>query len=120
MEELCFTYSSYSFSVGAPIGYALVWNDEFDVAGRPSSEWWYETGGGGWGNNESQVYVAGSKDGIDIASISEGTLKIKAQKIGSTVYSTRMNTERSWKYGYFEARLESRFPTFREPGRPSR
>ena len=93
-------------SVGAPDGYALVWSDEFDVAGQPSSEWWYETGGGGWGNNEEQVYVAGSYDGNNLAFISNGSLKIKAQKIGGTVYSIRMNTERSWEYGYFEARIK--------------
>ena len=43
-------------SIVAPDGYKLVWNDEFDTPGKPStSEWWYETGGGGWGNNESQI-----------------------------------------------------------------
>ena len=93
-------------SVGAPTGYALVWSDEFDVAGQPSSEWWYETGGGGWGNNEEQVYVAGSYDGNNLAFISNGSLKIKAQKIGSTVYSIRMNTQRAWQYGWFEARIK--------------
>ena len=93
-------------SIVAPDGYKLVWNDEFDTPGKPSSEWWYETGGGGWGNNESQVYVAGSKDGEDLASISGGTLKIKAQNIGGTVYSIRMNTGKSWTYGWFEAAIK--------------
>jgi len=93
-------------SIVAPEGYKLVWNDEFDSAGKPSSEWWYETGGGGWGNNESQVYVSGTQDGEDLASISGGTLKIKLQKIGSTVYSIRMNTTKSWTYGWFEASIK--------------
>ena len=90
-----------------PEGYELDWYEEFDTDGRPSTtDWWYETGGGGWGNNEDQVYVAGSKDGTDLAFISDGTLKIQARKIGGTVYSIRMNTNRSWKYGWFEARLK--------------
>ena len=96
-----------SSSIDVPDGYKLVWNDEFDKAGAPSStEWWYETGGGGWGNNELQEYVAGSKDGNQLASISDGTLKIKAQKIGGTVYSIRMNTKQGWTYGWFEAKIK--------------
>lgn len=90
-----------------PEGYALEWNDEFDVEGKPNSaEWWYETGGGGWGNNEEQVYVAGSQGGENLAFVSDGSLKIQARKIGNTVYSIRMNTNKSWKYGWFEARLK--------------
>ena len=93
-------------SIVAPDGYTLVWCDEFDKAGVPSSEWWYETGAGGWGNNELQNYVAGSQGDERLASVSGGTLKIKAQKIGSTVYSIRMNTNASWTYGWFEARIK--------------
>ena len=90
-----------------PEGYALAWNDEFDTDGKPdSAEWWYETGGGGWGNNEDQVYVSGSQNGQDLAYISDGTLKIEARKIGGTVYSIRMNTRKGWQYGWFEARLK--------------
>ena len=90
-----------------PDGYVLDWHEEFEDNGKPSlADWWYETGGGGWGNNESQVYVAGSKDGIDLASISEGTLKIQARRIGSEVNSIRMNSQRAWQYGWFEARIK--------------
>ena len=94
-------------SIVAPNGYKLVWNDEFDVAGKPSTaEWWYETGGGGWGNNESQIYVAQVQNGEELASISGGTLKIKAEKIAGKVYSIRMNTSKSWTYGWFEAAIK--------------
>ncbi|MBR4826849.1 MAG: family 16 glycosylhydrolase [Bacteroidales bacterium] len=94
-------------SIVAPEGYRLVWNDEFDKSGKPDeSEWWYETGGGGWGNNELQSYVAQSKDGEDLASVSGGSLKITAKKIGNTVYSIRMNTRKSWTYGWFEAAIK--------------
>ena len=90
-----------------PEGYVLNWHEEFEDAGTPSlDDWWYETGGGGWGNNESQVYVPGSQGGEDLAFISDGSLKIQARKIGGTVYSIRMNTKRSWKYGWFEARIK--------------
>ncbi len=90
-----------------PDGYKLVWQDEFDEGDVPSqNEWWYETGGGGWGNNEVQTYVAGSQNGTKLATVSNGTLKIQARKIDGNVYSIRMNTKKYWTYGWFEARLK--------------
>ena len=90
-----------------PEGYELDWNEEFETPGKPSlTDWWYETGGGGWGNNEVQTYVASAKDGVNLAYISDGSLKIEARKINGTVYSIRINTQRSWKYGWFEARIK--------------
>lgn len=91
--------------IEAPEGYKLVWNDEFDQGDHPSSEWYYETGGSGWGNNELQHYVSGDKDGEQLAVVKNGILSITAKKIDGTVYSIRMNTNKSWTYGYFEARL---------------
>lgn len=93
-------------TIQAPEGYQLVWNDEFDEGNSPSEEWFYETGGNGWGNNELQHYVAGDKDGEQLAVVKNGVLTITAKKIGGTVYSIRVNTRKSWKYGYFEARLK--------------
>jgi len=90
-------------------GYQLVWSDEFNDGGSsmPSaSRWSYETGGGGWGNNELETYVAGKTGDDTLAYVSDGTLKIYAKKINNTVYSIRMNTTQSWTYGYFEARLK--------------
>lgn len=101
--------------IEAPAGYLLVWNDEFnDVplkgnkAVMPSmKKWWYETGAGGWGNNELQNYVAGTYEHVDTcAMISGGTLKIIARKVKEQVISARINTQESWTYGYFEARLK--------------
>ena len=42
-----------------PEGYELVWNDEFDsdAVFPDTARWTYETGGGGWGNNELQYYL---------------------------------------------------------------
>lgn len=93
--------------INVPEGYKLVWQDEFDAGTEPATtNWWYETGGGGWGNNELQTYVAGSQDGEQLAKVKDGILRIICQKINGTVYSIRMNTKESWKYGYFEARLK--------------
>ena len=58
------------------------------------------------GNNELQNYVAGSVDGEQLAVVSDGTFKIIAKKINNKVHSIRINTNESWQYGYFEARLK--------------
>lgn len=97
-----------------PAGYKLVWQDEFnnprDSYGKAvlpnSTEWWYETGASGWGNNEIQNYIPAVSGNDTCAQISNGTLKITAKKVGTQVLSTRMNTSKSWTYGYFEARLK--------------
>jgi hypothetical protein len=94
-------------SIQVPDGYELVWHDEFNEGSEPNTaDWYYETGAGGWGNNELQNYVKASTGGTQLAKVSDGTLKIICQKINGTVYSIRMNTNESWKYGYFEARLK--------------
>ena len=97
-----------------PQGYTLVWRDEFDSPrlsdGRSalpnSTDWWFETGAGGWGNNEIQNYISGFSGKDTCSQIFNGTLKIIAKKVGSQVLSIRMNTVQSWTYGYFEARLK--------------
>ena len=87
--------------------YHIVWQDEFDVDGMPNmNSWWYETGGNGWGNNEKQYYVGGRR-GTDTCAVQRnGILTITAKQVGDEVLSVRMNTQQSWTYGYFEARLK--------------
>jgi beta-glucanase (GH16 family) len=97
-----------------PSGYNLVWQDEFNngrlndgKAAMPNtSEWYYETGANGWGNNELENYIAGVQGRDTCAAIFDGSLKIIARKVGNQVFSIRMNTKKSWQYGYFEARLK--------------
>ena len=38
-------------------GYDLVWRDEFEGTSLNTSDWNYETGAGGWGNQELQYYT---------------------------------------------------------------
>lgn len=42
-----------------PAGPRVIFADEFDgpAGARPSPQWRFDTGGGGWGNNELQVYT---------------------------------------------------------------
>lgn len=95
-------------------GYSLVWQDEFNdsrlgdgKAAMPDmSRWLYETSEYGVWNNELQNYVAGVHGTDTCAVVVDGTLKIIAKKKQNEVISVRLNTQESWLYGYFEARLK--------------
>jgi len=86
----------------------LVWSDEFDVDGPPDpTRWVYDTGGGGWGNNEWQFYT----DRTDNVVVEDGILKIRAlrENMGSHQYTSGRIATRglaSWLYGRFEIRAK--------------
>lgn len=86
----------------------LVWADEFEVNGAPDpTNWTFETGAGGWGNNELQYYTNRSQN----AQVSGGSLKITAIKEtfnGSPYTSARLVTKNKFefKYGRVEARAK--------------
>jgi beta-glucanase (GH16 family) len=95
----------------AQAGWNLVWSDEFNGTSVDANNWTFETGGGGWGNNELEYYTNGQN-----ASVSGGVLTITANKIsggyscwyGACQYtSTRINTKgkRQFQYGRIEARM---------------
>ncbi|WP_170172606.1 carbohydrate-binding protein [Hymenobacter rigui] len=82
--------------------YQQVWADEFN--GSISSSWVFETGGGGWGNNEKQYYQRAN------ATVTSTELQITARKqsVGGMPYtSARMKTQglKEFKYGKVEARI---------------
>ncbi len=57
--------------------YKLLWEDNFQTDGKPNPEIWHlETGGHGFGNNESQYYT----DRLDNAFVKDGILTILAKK----------------------------------------
>lgn len=86
----------------------LVWSDEFNTDGAPnSSNWSYETGAGGWGNNEAQYYTSRPENVI----VQNGTLKInliKESYSGSNYTSARIVTrgKRNFKYGRVDIRAK--------------
>ncbi|MEX0332342.1 MAG: family 16 glycosylhydrolase [Puniceicoccaceae bacterium] len=58
----------------------LIWSDEFDPTpdGLPdASKWIYDTGAGGWGNNEQQFYTEGR---LENARVEGGLLIIEARQ----------------------------------------
>jgi beta-glucanase (GH16 family) len=92
-----------------PNGYQLVWSDEFNYAGLPdSTKWSYNTGGGGWGNNEAEYYT---KARLQNAEVKDGTLCITALKEdygGKSYTSARLATrgKGDWVYGRFDVRAK--------------
>jgi beta-glucanase (GH16 family) len=93
----------------------LTWSDEFDAAdgsAPAAARWVYDTGGGGWGNNELQTYT----DRRDNAVIRDGTLVITALKerftgadgITRDYTSARLKTSGTFAqtYGRFESRMK--------------
>lgn len=95
----------------AQTSWQLVWSDEFNGTSVNTSNWTFETGGHGWGNNELQYYTPGNN-----ASVGNGVLTITANRVtggyscwyGTCQYtSTRMYTKgkREFQYGRIEARM---------------
>lgn len=102
-KEMC----SANPVIMAPEGYALVWNDEFDIDPKDSGKWRFEDWAPGRVNNELQRYVAGGeKGGKKTAQVIDGVLHITAMQHNDEVISARMNSTNSWQYGYMEARIK--------------
>ena len=80
------TIRTITVFVGGDNGLQLVWFDEFDGNGTiDPAKWNYNTGGGGWGNNEEQTYTSDQSNVV----IENGILKINAKKesaIATTYY----------------------------------
>ncbi len=91
----------------AKTGWNLIWSDEFNYKGLPDdSKWGYDTGGGGWGNNELQFYTVSDTANVQVGS---GTLKITARKQtmeNRSFTSARLVTKNKgdWKYGRIDVR----------------
>lgn len=88
----------------------LVWSDEFDLDGSPDSEkWGYDTGDGGWGNQEKQYYTNRS----DNVKIEDGLLKIIAKKEnykGSEYTSARMLSKDKFEFTYGKVEVKAKLP----------
>ncbi|AZG44450.1 glycoside hydrolase family 16 protein [Gordonia insulae] len=86
----------------------LVWSDEFTGTGGTSpaaSRWNWETGGGGWGNNEWQTYT---NSRVNSRLDGNGRLAIVGRLDNGFVTSARMNTlgKFSFTYGTVSARIK--------------
>jgi beta-glucanase (GH16 family) len=89
-------------------GLRLVWSDEFNTDGAPNpSNWNYNLGAGGWGNNELQTYTNNSENVI----VEEGMLKIIAKADASVGYtSARIKSENLYEFTYGTIEVRARLP----------
>lgn len=88
-------------------GYNLVWHDEFNGAQIDPTNWGYDIGGSGWGNNESQYYTNDAKN----AYVKGGRLVIEAlkEKVQNNEYtSARLLSKgkREFKFGRVDIRAK--------------
>lgn len=66
-------------------GYDLVWRDEFNGSELDPACWTHELGGGGWGNEELQVYTNDSENSY----LANGNLIIEAREnVGTGEYTS--------------------------------
>ena len=91
--------------------FSLVWSDEFDGNAVNTNNWTFETGSGGWGNNELQNYTAG-----DNAEVKDGILTITARKVNDSKVagsytSTRMITSGKKEFTYGRMEIRAKLPS---------
>lgn len=84
--------------------FVLVWSDDFEGNKIDTLKWNYDTGAGGWGNEELENYTSSPLN----ATVDKGNLLIIANKDSSVFTSGRLKTlyRQSWKYGKMEARIK--------------
>ncbi|HKK46150.1 MAG TPA: family 16 glycosylhydrolase [Balneolaceae bacterium] len=90
-------------------GYNLVWNDEFNDSQLNKNDWNYETGGGGWGNNELENYTSRPQNSF----LSSGNLIIEARKEdyeGNHYTSARITTKGKQEFTYGRIDIRAKLP----------
>ncbi|TVP85795.1 MAG: glycoside hydrolase family 16 protein [Acholeplasmataceae bacterium] len=88
-------------------GWVCIWADEFDGDEIDSEKWNFQTGGGGWGNNELQYYRP------ENATVSDGRLIITAKKeshMGRQYTSARMTTKYRGDWQYMRIQVSAKMP----------
>ncbi|MBN1302534.1 MAG: family 16 glycosylhydrolase [Melioribacteraceae bacterium] len=109
LKTVCISVILFSLSIKAQ-NYQLVWYDSFLGNELDTDSWSYETGGGGWGNNELQYYTSRP----DNLYLENGRLVITAKREtygGSNYTSARIVTKgkKFFRYGKVEARIRMPF-----------
>jgi len=95
---------------GWAFGSTPIWAEEFDVPGAPDpSNWFYDIGGSGWGNNELQYYTNSTSN----ANIAGGYLTITARKepMGGRNYtSARLLSKNKGDFLYGRVEVRAKLP----------
>ncbi len=93
--------------------FTLSWADEFDGSSVNTTDWTFEAGASGWGNNELQNYTNGAN-----AEVKDGTLILTARKIDDNTSvgsytSTRMITSGKKEFTYGKMEIRAKLPSGR-------
>ncbi|HLF33144.1 MAG TPA: family 16 glycosylhydrolase [Cyclobacteriaceae bacterium] len=85
-------------------GFKVEWEDNFDGSKLNDADWNYELGGGGWGNNELEIYTSDPQN----VYAENGILTIRAIDEGSKYTSARLTTQnkRVFKFGLIEIKAK--------------
>jgi beta-glucanase (GH16 family) len=90
-------------------GMTLVWSDEFNSTSLDLNSWNYESGAGGWGNQELQYY----REGTSNTSFQNGKLVItaKEESFGGAPYtSARITTKDKQEFQFGRIDIRARLP----------
>lgn len=93
--------------------FTLSWADEFDGSTVNTSDWTFETGASGWGNNELQNYTNGNN-----AEVKDGVLILTAKKVNDNTSvgsytSTRIITKGKKEFTYGKMEIRAKLPSGR-------
>lgn len=100
------------------VSWTTSWCDEFNGAQNSAidpTKWTYDTGAGGWGNNELETYCAPTSNTAPCSTSSpneyidgSGHLAIQVRSVGSTWTSARMKTQglQTFHAGRIEASIQ--------------
>ena len=94
------------YAISAHAAWHLTWADEFNGNQLNLSDWTFQTGCSGWGNNELQCYTHNRHENTRVEN---GHLVIDARVEnyeGHHFTSARLNSRHAWAYGKFEARAK--------------
>lgn len=111
----CSSDTTTTQEIPTPEGWSLIWNDEFEGSGLPSSDRWvYDVGNHGWGNQERQDYRS---DDLETAFLEDGKLVIRTHLIERSdqkIYrSARLKTKGKLDFTYGRVEVRAKLPAGR-------
>jgi beta-glucanase (GH16 family) len=89
----------------------LVWSDEFEGNEVNTDFWTFETGSGGWGNNELQNYTDGENVNVQDGILTITAEKVNEDKVAGSYTSTRMITSGKKEFTYGRMEIRAKLPS---------
>lgn len=99
----CLVSIFFATILNSQCDYQLVWEDDFSGTSLNLNNWSYQTGAGGWGNNELQTYTNTN------AQLQNGVLQIVAENPSNNNYTSsriRSKEKIDFRYGKMEASIK--------------